>query len=202
MELLNDAGAFEQTQSSTGDAAWQRAQEIRNAARKALVEVDGRERLNRAVRARPRRQREEHEFQEGDPVYVWRQGKRGTQAKVGPCFVVLQKGSAIWVTRRGELYGAATRHKFSMGKRAAQGLESIPAELLRVKERLRFHPEKQGYVMLMWRRRVTHQKQPTVTRYRHQPLETSNGGHQEHPEHPGHPDQRHRHRSFKDPLKD
>ena len=146
MELLNDAGAFEQTQSSTGDAAWQRAQEIRNAARKALVEVDGRERLNRAVRARPRRQREEHEFQEGDPVYVWRQGKRGTQAKVGPCFVVLQKGSAIWVTRRGELWRCNKTQVFPMENQAAQGLESIPAELLRVKERLRFHPEKQGYV--------------------------------------------------------
>ena len=146
MELLNDAGTFEQTQSPTADAAWLRADEIRQAARKALMEVDGRERLNRAVRARPRRQREEHEFKEGDPVYVWRQGKRGAQAKVGPCFVVLQKGSTVWVTRRGELWRCNKTQVFKMGNLEAQGLEVIPAELLRAKERLRFHPEKLGFI--------------------------------------------------------
>ena len=144
MELINDAGQYEVPQ--TMDQAWRRSEEIRQAAKKALVEVDGRERLQRAIRARPRRAREEKVFAEGDPVYVWRQGRRGSTAKVGPCFVVLRKGDTIWVTRRGELWKCNKTQVFSMGNLEKQGLEAIPAELLKAKERLRFHPEKLGYV--------------------------------------------------------
>ena len=60
---------------------------------------DSKERLSRAMRARPRKAREGHVFREGDPVSVWRQGRRGTTAKVGPCFVILQKGDTVWVIR-------------------------------------------------------------------------------------------------------
>ena len=144
MEHLNDSGEFEFSQ--TQDAAWKRSEEIRQAARKALVEVDGKERLNRALRARPRRAREDCQFSEGEPVYVWRQGRRGNQAKVGPCFVVLQRGDTVWVVRRGELWKCNKAQVFRMGNMEKQGLEAIPAELLRAKERLRFNSEKLGYI--------------------------------------------------------
>ena len=144
MELINDTGEYEFSQ--TADVAWKRSEEITLAARKALVELDGKERLDRALRARPRRARENHVFTEGDPVYVWRQGKRAAQAKVGPCFVVLQKGDTVWVTRRGELWKCNRAQVFHMGNLEKQGLEAIPADLLRAKEKLRFHPEKLGYV--------------------------------------------------------
>ena len=93
MDLLSDAREFEY--SVTADGAWNRAEEIRKAARQALMEVDSKERLSRAIRARPRKAREGHVFREGDPVSVWRQGRRGTTAKVGPCFVILQKVKVI-----------------------------------------------------------------------------------------------------------
>ena len=144
MDVLNDSGEYQF--SHTADVAWKRAEEIRQAARKALVEIDGRERLNRALKSRPRRAREALNFTEGDPVYVWRQGKRGHQAKVGPCFVVLQKGDTVWVTRRGELWKCNCSQIFPMGNLEKQGLEAIPADLLKAKEKIRFNSEKLGYV--------------------------------------------------------
>ena len=144
MEVINDTGQYEL--SHTQDAAWRRSEETRSAARKALMEVDSRERVNRAVRARPRRAREDHRFSEGEPVYVWRQGRRGTHAKVGPCFVILEKGDTVWVTRRGELWKCNKSQVFPMGNLEKQGLEAIPAELLRAKERIRFDSEKLGYI--------------------------------------------------------
>ena len=144
MELLNDVGEYQFPQ--TMDSSWKKSEEIRAAARKALMEVDCKERLQRAVRARPRRAREDLHFVEGDPVYVWRQGKRGAQAKVGPCFVVLQKGETVWVTRRGELWKCNKAQVFHMGNLERQGLEAIPAELLKAKEKIRFQSEKMGYI--------------------------------------------------------
>ena len=82
MELVNDRGQLEQAQRM--DAAWKKSEEIRVNARKALVDLDSNERLQRALRARPRRARESCVFDEGEPVFVWRLGKRGSQAKV-PC---------------------------------------------------------------------------------------------------------------------
>ena len=142
MEVLNDSGQYEMTQ----DGAWRRSEEMRQAARKALMEVDSRDRVNRATRARPRRAREDLKFTEGEPVYVWRQGRRGHQAKVGPCFVVLQRGDTVWVTRRGELWKCNKSQVFPMGNLEKQGLEVIPAELLRAKERIKFDGEKLGYI--------------------------------------------------------
>lgn len=52
MDILNDSGEY--THSQAADGAWQRAEQVRQAARQALVEIDGRERLQRAVRGRPR----------------------------------------------------------------------------------------------------------------------------------------------------
>ena len=144
LDLLGDGGQFELSQ--TGDEAWKRSEAIRQAARKALVEIDGKERLDRALRSRPRRAREDHTFEEGEPVYVWRQGKRGYQAKVGPCFVVLQKGDTVWITRRSELWKCNKSQIFKMGNMEKQGLESIPRDLLKVKERLRYDSEKLGHI--------------------------------------------------------
>lgn len=144
MEILNDSGEY--TFPQTSDAAWRRSEDLRKAARQALVDTDSKERLQRSLRARPRRAHEELHFSEGDPVYVWRQGRRGSHAKVGPCFVVLQKGDTVWVTRRGELWKCNKIQVFKMGNLEKQGLEAVPAELLKAKERLRFHSEKLGYV--------------------------------------------------------
>ena len=138
----------------TQDKAWNRASELRDAARKALMELDAKERLQRANRSRPRSQREGQVFSEGQPVVVLRQGRRGALAKVGPCFVVLQRGSTVWVTRRGELWKCDASQVFAMGPLEVQGLEVIPRDLLMAKERLRFDNEKLGFVD------VTQENQP------------------------------------------
>ena len=69
-------------------------------------------------------------------------GPRGTLAKVGPYFVVLQRGSTVWVARRGELWKCDASQIFAMGPLEVQGLEVIPRDLLMAKERLRFDSEK------------------------------------------------------------
>ena len=81
LNMDNLANMSEYEVTMTSDASWKKAEEIRQTARQALMMVDSRERLQRAARARPRRAREKHVFQEGEPVYVWRQGRRGFQAK-------------------------------------------------------------------------------------------------------------------------
>ena len=162
---LTDTAEYEY--SKTGDSAWAKAEEIRQAARRALMEVDSRERLQRAVRARPRQAREQHVFEEGEPVSVWRIGRRGFQAKVGPCFVVLQRGDTIWVTRRGELWRCNRAQVFPMGALEKQGLEVIPLELLRAKEKLRFQTEKLGYVDV--EQEGPPQEQPDVVPIRDEP---------------------------------
>ena len=144
LDLVGDDRHYEL--STTQDKAWKRAYEIREAARKALLEMDCKERLQRASRARPRRALEDHVFTEGQPVTVWRQGCRGALAKVGPCYVILQNGLTVWVTRRGELWKCNASQIFPIGPLQAQGLEVIPRDLLMTKERLRFDNEKLGYV--------------------------------------------------------
>ena len=144
MDSLSNMSEYEV--SITNDAAWAKAEELRQAARKALMMTDSKERLQRAVRARPRRAREKHVFQEGEPVYVWRQGRRGFQAKVGPAFVILQKGDSVWVSRRGELWRCNRSQVFPMGNLEKQGIQIVPLELLKAKEKLRFHSEKLGFV--------------------------------------------------------
>lgn len=54
-----------------------------------------------------------------------------------------KKGSTIWVTRRGELWRCNKTQVFCMSNLEAQG---IPQELLRAKEKLRFHPDKLGFI--------------------------------------------------------
>ena len=76
---------------------------------------------------------------------LWRQGRRGALAKVGPCFVVLQRDHTVWVTRRGELYKCHVSQVFPMGSLERQGLEAIPLDLLQAKEQLRYNSEKLTY---------------------------------------------------------
>ena len=98
LETLSDQGEYHL--STTQDRAWARAERMRQAAREALVQLDARERLARAGRGRPRREIERLSFGEGEPVMIWRQGRRGSLGKVGPCFVVLQRDHIVWVTWR------------------------------------------------------------------------------------------------------
>ena len=83
VETLSDLGEYEL--STTMDRAWKRAEHIRQSARQALLDLDTKERLGR-------RELERHQFTEGEPVMIWRQGRRGALAKTGPCFVVIQRG--------------------------------------------------------------------------------------------------------------
>ena len=85
-------------------------------------------------------------FTERQPVTVWRQGRRGALAKVGPCYVIFQNGLTVWVTRRGELWKCNASQIFPIGPLEAQCLEVIPRDLLMAKERLRFDNEKLGYI--------------------------------------------------------
>ena len=143
LEALSDHGLYHL--SSSQDRAWAEAERIRRAAREALVQLDAKERLSRARRSRPRRELEKRQFVEGEPVMLWRQGRRGALAKVGPCFVVLQRDHTVWVTRRGELYKCHVSQVFPMGSLERQGLEAIPLDLLQAKEQLRYNSEKLTY---------------------------------------------------------
>ena len=144
LDMISDGQTYDLSTST--DTAWKRAEELRTAARNALIEQDSKQRLARASRGRPRRQLENHVFREGQPVTVWRQGRRGALAKVGPCFVVCQQGHTIWVSRRAELWKCHSSQVFPMGPLECQGLEALPRDLLQAKERLRFDSEKLGYI--------------------------------------------------------
>ena len=132
--------------STTQDEAWERAHTMRTAARKALMEVDARARLARARLARPRQEIAKLHFEKGEPVVVWRHGKRGNTAKVGPCFVVLQEGQTIWVTRRGQLWRCHVGQVYKMAESEKAGIEAVPLDLLEAKTRLRYDSEKMRYV--------------------------------------------------------
>ena len=94
------------------DKPWTRASELRDAARKALMELDAKERIQRANRARPRRQLENQVFSEGQPVVVWRSssnvalqcGSRG----VANCGSVTLRKSLRWGHWRSKAF--ATRN--------------------------------------------------------------------------------------------
>lgn len=132
--------------SCTQDEAWERAHPVRTAARKALMEADAKARVARARLARPRREVERLKFDKGEPVAVWRHGRRGTTAKVGPCFVVLQDGQTVWVTRRGQLWRCHVGQVFKMAESEKAGIVAVPLELLEAKTRLRYDSEKMRFV--------------------------------------------------------
>ena len=132
--------------SCTQDEAWERAHSVRAAARKALMEADAKARVARARLARPRREVERLKFDKGEPVAVWRHGRRGATAKVGPCFVVLQDGQTVWVTRRGQLWRCHVGQVFKMAESEKAGIEAVPLELLEAKTRLRYDSEKMRFV--------------------------------------------------------
>ena len=140
LDALSDGGEFEL--SPTTDSAWQRAHEFRMAARKALIELDAKARVRRAKLARPRQEINKLQFDEGEPVLVWKLGRRGSTAKVGPCWVILQNGHTVWVTRRGELWKCHVAQVFKMSNADKDGLEAVPEEFLQAKARLKYDSEK------------------------------------------------------------
>ena len=128
--------------SASADAARQAANQTRQAARKALIELGSKTRLRRARLARPRQELQSLQFEEGEPVLVRRSGRRGTTAKVGPCWVILQRGHTVWISRRGEIWKCNVGQVFKMSDAGRAGLESIPTELLKAKTRLKYDTEK------------------------------------------------------------
>ena len=111
-----------------------RATELRDAARKALMEIVVSAGQPRSTAGRWR------------AMSLCGGRAAGALAKVGPCFVILQRGLTVWVTRRGELWKCNAPQVFGMGPLEVQGLEVIPKDLLMAKERLRFDSEKLGFV--------------------------------------------------------
>ena len=146
LDLTGDGGTYDL--APTVDEAMERSAEMRRAARQALVDFDAKLRVSRAANARPRQALTgpDHQFTEGEPVQVYRKDKAGHYNLVGPCVVVVQQGSTVWVSRRGELWRCHQGQVFKMTNLDKQGLEMIPKALLRAKERLRFDSEKLGYV--------------------------------------------------------
>ena len=96
--------------------------------------LDSSNRLARASLGRPRQELHRIEFTEGEPVLVWRAGRRGSLAKVGPCYVVLQRGHTVWVSRRGELWKCNAGQVFKLSAGDQAGLEAIPEDLLRARQ--------------------------------------------------------------------
>ena len=146
LDLTGDGGTYDL--APTVDEAMERSAEMRRAARQALVDFDAKLHVSRAANARPRQALTgpDHQFTEGEPVQVYRKDKAGHYNLVGPCVVVVQQGSTVWVSRRGELWRCHQGQVFKMTNIDKQGLETIPKALLRAKERLRFDSEKLGYV--------------------------------------------------------
>ena len=144
LDMLADGREY--SLSSSAETAWEKANEMRQAARKALMSLDSKSRLARARLARPHQELQRLEFNEGEPVLVWRAGKRGSLAKIGPCYVVLQRGLTVWVSRRGELWKCHAGQVFKLSAAEQAGLEAIPQDLLRAKAKLRYDSEKLQYV--------------------------------------------------------
>ena len=144
LDCLSDGREYHLSASS--DAAWQAANHTRQCARRALIELDSKTRLRRARLGRPRQELQSLQFEEGEPVMVWRSGKRGTAAKVGPCWVILQRGHTVWISRRGEIWKCNVGQVFKMSEADRAGLESIPTELLKAKTRLKYDTEMLLYV--------------------------------------------------------
>ena len=124
------------------EASWRTAS---SCPKSPCVEIDGKERRNRAVRSMPRRAREECIFTEAEPVYV---GGRASVA-VRPRLAHVSSYSNV-ETRCGWQdvvnCGCNKSQVFKMGNLEKQGLEVVPLELLRAKERLRFNAEKLGFI--------------------------------------------------------
>ena len=82
---------------------------IREAARKAFVQVDNQQSLRRAILQRTRPKREE--YQKGEWVMVWRKRGEIQGSWIGPMQVVIQESPQIvWVTRQSKLYRVAPEH--------------------------------------------------------------------------------------------
>ena len=67
-------------------------------------------------------------------MQVYRKDKAGHYNLVGPCVVVVQQGSTVWASRRGELWRCHQGQVFKMTNVDKEGLESIPKALLRAKD--------------------------------------------------------------------
>ena len=75
-------------------------------------------------------------------MLVWKLGRRGSTAKVGPCWVVLQNGHTVRVTRRGDPWKCNVAQVFKMSNADKAGLEAVPEEFLQAKARLKYDSEK------------------------------------------------------------
>ena len=70
----------------------------------------------------------------------------GATAKIGPCYVILQRGHTVWVSRRGDLWKCNVGQVFPMSAGEKDGLEAVPEELFKSKMKLKYDSEKLQYV--------------------------------------------------------
>ena len=129
---LDDVGTAE-VQGPVGDedtaaVAFGRKHQLREEARKALMELEARDRVKEAADARRHVTRE---FLPGQWVYVWRAIPRFRKTHqlqrdrwVGPGSVVIQRGGTVWVAMRTRLWKCSAEQV-----REATRLESWGAEM-------------------------------------------------------------------------
>ena len=130
------------------DTAFERATDIRKCARQAQAHVDAKRRQAHAVHARPMKKRV---FLPRQVVFVWRSRKNMRKKKplwVGPAIVVcVEEGSdTVWVSRKGEIWKCHQTQLRGASRMEKKGVELVSKLLLEAKERIKYDPEKLGYI--------------------------------------------------------
>ncbi len=113
-----------------------------------MVTHDARSRISRPHNARARVARTRCEPQPGDIVRVWRSRDRKRKKEpgyIGPCIVILCEGSAVRVSRRGELWKCDRAQIQQCSRKETLSAQAVSQLLLRARERLKYDPEKLGF---------------------------------------------------------
>ena len=110
---------------------YQRAQEIRQAARRAMVAVDDEERLRKACLHRTRDRREE--LNVGDYVFYWRRGKESKQGTWrGPARVIgfFESKSRVWVSHGNKVFRCSYEQLRHLTEDQVQAKQCVSTDLL------------------------------------------------------------------------
>ena len=156
-----------QAQNCTDD--FEKLMEMRKIAQDAFMKLNCSEAAVKALKARPRLQRE---FKAGDVVYVYRAlrkrktvhggnavrgGGMGRKATwVGPGHVLALEGSVVWINMLGELWRAAVEQVRMASSTEKFGSELIAEHCEEMQERLKRSAHRSGY------RDVSHEEWPEL----------------------------------------